>query len=306
MVFNSRLVKAWVSVSLVSLFVYELYWLINSFSNGYSSGFGSLIEAFNLLLGVHPTSRSTINILGHAFAEVGLIIRFFGLFLALLSVYMIWGRGKTFLSFRGKASAAVLLEGLFFLFLFPAAVMLMDSGNNIFALSYFIQILLTTPFLITLSYKMRNNGAGSPNTSLLKFFGVAYVGYVAAIWVNNTFSWVYVAGILDSQFLIAGKTAIGFINVVVVLSLALVFAMGWFVSLLKRGNNRLTTKLFGLSIALLGTYFLIYLIYSAFAAALNAVMLAEIWAIPLLGLGLSLFYKASTIGEDKKNMKHNV
>ena len=54
----------------------------------------------------------------------------------------------------------------------------------------------------------------------------------------------------------------------------------------------LPTKMFGVSLAALGAHFLGYLIYAYLTGSLGLVMLWEVWAIPLLGLGASLFYEA--------------
>jgi hypothetical protein len=135
----------------------------------------------------------------------------------------------------------------------------------------------------------------------LKFFGLAFVGYVAAIWVNNILRWVFMATLMGVQFLFAGTTSLGFFNAAVLLSLALVFAVTGLFYLLKRGSNLLTVKYFALSLALVGAHFLIYLVYSVLAGALKSVMLVEIWAVPLLGLGLSVFFAVSKSKEQKNH-----
>jgi len=120
--------------------------------------------------------------------------------------------------------------------------------------------------------------------------GLAFVGYVAAMWVNSVARWVYMGTVTDISSLFAGS-AVGFLNATITMSIALGFAI---IGLLVqyRSKAQLAIKLFALSLSFVGLYFLLFLIDSVLTNALNSVMLREIWATPLLGLGLSLLYVA--------------
>lgn len=276
MVFESRLVKAWMTISVASLFLYSFAQLLSSLiGTGYSLGFGAFVQLFLFLSSGH-SNWSTLFILGHAFAELGVIARFAGLTLALLVVYYVFVRGKTWTNVKQLMTFAVFLEGLFFLALLPTAPMLFEYGNGIFAASYFVQVLLTAPFLIVLSLKIRKSQVLFRDLPW-RFFGLAFLGYVAALWVNNISRWVFLASIMNVQFLLTGTPSIAFLNAAVLLSSGLAFALAGFVYLLKRGSNLLTMKYFALSLALVGTHFLIYLVYSVLAGALKSVMLVETW-----------------------------
>lgn len=299
LVFESRLVRAWMLISVFSLFLYGLVQLINSvIGAGYGFGFGSIVALFGLVPSEY-LARNAIFLWGHVIPELGLIARFVGLTLALLTVCLVFARGKTWSDVKGKISLAVFLESLFFLGFLGTIPMLAQDGFVVFAVSYTIQVLLTAPLLWTLSLKVRKGDvlSGQP----LKFFGLAFVGYVAAIWVNNILRWVFMATIMGVQFLLTGTPSIAFLNAAVLLSSGLAFALAGFVYLLKRGSNLLTVKLFALSLALVGTHFLIYLVYSVLAGALKSVMLVEIWTVPLLGLGLSIFFAVSKSKEQKNH-----
>jgi len=286
-ILDSRMVRFWVLVTLTSLFAWNLYWLIDSFvGQGYSDGFGMVVNAFNALFSLQVP---TLWVAGHTSSVIGLMIRFFELTLALALVYLLWGRGKTFLSLKNKVSIAISLEGIYFLsFLLPAFMIF--SLSAVFTVSYLLQILLISPLTFLVATVVKRN---SHRYSLTKVLGLAYLSYVATIWINNISRWITMAQSSGIEFLLSGKTAIGFANAAVFLSLALLLAGAVFLSLLKRRSISVTAKLLGVSLAALGAHFLIYLVYSFFTGSLGSVMLVEIWAVPLLGSGASLFHEAS-------------
>ncbi len=294
-IFESHLVKAWLIISVLSLFLYGLIQLVNSVvGTGYSLGFGAFVELYNYLTGY--SSWSVDFILGHVFAELGVFIRLAGLTLALLSVCLVFMFGKTWLDVKRKIALAVGFEGLFFIGLLGVVPMMMRDQYIIFAWSYGIQFVLTTPFLVALSLKIRRSSSLIQGFTA-KFLGLAFLGYVCAMWVNNILRWGFMASIMGIEFLFAGTTSVGFFSAAVFLTCALVFAAVGLFSIMKHKAAMLTGKLFGLSLCMIGTYFTIYLIYSIIENALGSIMLVEIWALPLLGLGLSIIYAAAKLGK---------
>ena len=47
----------------------------------------------------------------------------------------------------------------------------------------------------------------------------------------------------------------------------------------------------GLALTMVGLHYLIYLLYSYVGGMINFVLIVEVWAIPLLGLGVSIVRK---------------
>ena len=88
------------------------------------------------------------------------------------------------------------------------------------------------------------------------------------------------------QFLLTGITAFGFLPSIFTLSLSVVFGIAGAIKLAKKGNNAI--RWFGLSAVMLGTHFVIYLVYNAVGGMLDFAILTEVWAVSLLGLGLSI------------------
>ena len=89
-------------------------------------------------------------------------------------------------------------------------------------------------------------------------------------------------------FILSGTTSLGFLNSVVTLSLSIFFAVVGLYVLYRKGDRRLSIRLFALSLIMLGLYFVVFIVYSVIADALKWALLVEIWPITLLGLGLSM------------------
>ncbi len=289
MIFESRLVRVWVIISIFSMFLYSLVQLINSvIGTGYTLGFGAVMAVFGL--GPSVYADRPLFLFGHFFPELGLIVRFIGLTVALVSVCLLFAFKKHWLRIKRTLALAIFLESLFLLGFLATIPMLLDGINKIFAASYVVQVLFAAPPLIVLSWNIRKGGHAS-NGSSWKFAGLAFAGYMAAIFVNNIFR-VFTANIMDVPFLVE-QTSLGIFNAVVLVPLALGFAVTGLFTLFKRRNSMLAARLFAHSLVFLGSYFLIYIFYSSIIDALSSVMLVEIWATPLLGLGLSILYTTS-------------
>ena len=264
--------KTWVSITLCSLFIYTLYWLI--ITTRY------VWEVYSRPGG--PIDPYFYRITGFA----GIIMRFLGVSLALLSMYLFWRhKGNPVPYVKGKISTALLFEAFYYLSFTPFVIVYIDS-NPFFAVNYLLQILLISPFLINLGLKVKFDTGDSIKKGLLKSIGIAGVGYIAAIWVNNVSRWLDMTSRFGIQFLSTGITFLGFVNTIFTLSLSVVFALAGF-SLLPKKRN-IATKWWGLSLIMLGVHFVIYLLHSAYVGALDFALLNEIWTVSLLGLGLSI------------------
>ena len=88
------------------------------------------------------------------------------------------------------------------------------------------------------------------------------------------------------QFLLTGNTALGFLPSIITLSLSVVFGIVGAIKLAENENNAIIW--FGLSAVMLGTHFVIYMVYNAIGGMLDFAILTEVWAVSLLGLGLSI------------------
>ena len=274
MVSKLRTVKVWILITLCSYFTYALYWLlinINYVGGVYSSA-GGLVDPYFYRLS----------------SLLGVVLRFLGVLLALLALYLFWRhKARSFPKVKSLVSVALLFEGLYYLSFLPSIPRLIFFGYFVsLAVSYSLQILLTFPLLTILFFKIRLSRDAFVNTDTLKWIGAASLGYIVALWVNNVFRWFDMVGTYGFGFIFEGVTYVGFLNGILILSLSVVFAFAGYFTLRKKGT--INTKLWGLSLIMVGLHFLIYILYSAYFNALNFAILNEVWTIPLLGLGLAI------------------
>ena len=153
--------------------------------------------------------------------------------------------------------------------------------------AYFLQFLFITPFLVILGVKVyRHKQEG---IDFLKWIGFAFVGYIGALWANSVFRWFDMISIDGLSVFFTGIRAVGSLNAFIVMSLGLVFGVLSVYHLLN--GRKIGVRWAGLALVMVGLHYLIYLVYSYFGGMIDFVLLVEVWAIPLLGLGISIVRK---------------
>ena len=273
--------KVWVVVSLLSLLVWVTHTLRPSIEYIFNVG-QSVTEAYVSFLGI-------VFWAGH----VGLDARFIGAILGLVSVFLVLDRAKPFSKIKNLVAAALLMEVIYFLSLVPTVEYtirlgsILGAGTLYLSMAYLLQIILTVPFLTILAFKVKNYGNSQQRQSMWKWIGIAFVGYIAALWVNAVFRWFDMISAEGIMFLLSGSRAVGFLNAVVFMSLAVAFAVVGAYSVTKQ-SKIYWARWFGLALVMVGLHYVIYVVYSYFVGALNFVWLVDVWTIPLLGLGATL------------------
>jgi hypothetical protein len=277
----TRWTKVWIVVTLCALLAYNLYWLLGALVNPYFLSYGDLPENFIPL--------STFIAADYVLPVIGSIFRFIGATLALLSLYLIWGpKPNPFSTVKKKTAVALLFEGTYFLFLLPLNVLFVFYlGPFPLFIAFILQALLVSPLLAVLSFKVWRYRKNAEET-VLKWAGIAAIGYLIGIWIINVFRWLSMTYLEGIGFLVGDVTSLGFLNAIITLSLSLIFAVAGFYTLQKNGNKRLSTRLIAFALIMLGLHFVIFILYSAITNAWKWVLLTEIWPIVLLGLGLNM------------------
>ncbi len=93
------------------------------------------------------------------------------------------------------------------------------------------------------------------------------------------------AGGLD--FLLSGIDGLGFLNALIFMSFGVIFSVVEAFSLAKQKIGS-AKRWLGLSLAMVGLHYVLYMVYSYIIEGLIWVWLIDVWTIPLLGLGISL------------------
>ena len=276
----TRSIKISLTASLVSLLTYISYITRGTYAILY--GYFAKV----------PSDVAYVSFVGSAFwaSYVGITARLIGVLLALTAVVLLWIKSSSFLRIRKLVVTGLFLEGVNFLTLTPSVWLLLNPKSPIYvpslAYGYLLQILFTVPFLWALAYHIAKYREASQKPLLLKFGALAFVGYTAALVVNEVSRWVSMIS-LQSLGFISGIRGIGFFNALLLMPFSIVFAVAGAYRLFQQ-KERQTMRLFGAALSIIGLNYVIYLAYAYFVNALNTLPVVDIWTMPLLGLGITV------------------
>lgn len=273
--------KILILVCLITLFIYVAYWTSASYNN-----------FFGFITGSDPDAVEYVSFLGIVFwvGHIGLTARIIGVFLGMLSMILLASKSQSFSRIKILVFLALILESIYFVSYIPNTPYLWReefTGTFYLGLGYFLQFLLVTPFLAMLAYKTIKYKQTLADQSFWKWAGISFVTYTSALWVNAMFRWFDM-----------GNISIDFLNSAVFMTLAIVFSILAARSLSKVESK--AAKWIGIALMMIGLHYSVYLVSSYFIGMLNFVLLADIWTIPLLILGISLFFGKSAYFKDKK------
>ena len=276
----NRSVKVFIVASLLSLIVYDAYILRGSFA----ILFGYFAQV--------PQDVSYVRMTGFVYwlGLAGLIGRFIEVILGFAALYLLWIKAKPFLRIKHFVSLALFLEGAYYFSFVPSIWFLLRPGfaySLSLGVGYILQILFTVPFLWVLAFKVETYRESSQRHNLLKYGSVTFVGYAAALAVNEVSRWTSMISADTLRFLLQGIRIVGFLNAVVLMPFAVVLAIVGAFRLFQL-KERSAMGWLGASLAVVGLNYLIYVIYSFFANSLNSLPLVDVWTVPLLGLGVAL------------------
>ncbi|MEM2098210.1 MAG: hypothetical protein QXU99_00480 [Candidatus Bathyarchaeia archaeon] len=280
--FFARWNKTWVFITLCALMTYNLYWLCGVSVNVYrilATGKDIQVTWWRFWIDYVLTGL------------IGNVIRSIGTGIALISLYLIWIKTKSYSNVKRQLGAAVFCEGAFFLTLLPITLITFVNGvASVLMIAYLLQIMLVSPALITLSLKIWSYSEKAKDHTL-KLATNAGLCYLIGIWINGVLRWVNSAANRRIEWVISEMELLGFFNSIVMLTLSLIFAIFGTHVLLHRANKEKDVKLFAIALLTLSLHFAIFVLYSAVTNNLNSVLLVEIWPVALVGLGAGLLKK---------------
>jgi hypothetical protein len=229
-------------------------------------------------------------------AAIGMLLRFVGVFLAILAIkefwpQNVWNRNKSFSDVKNLVSSALVLEATYYALLLPSGILMIgfnsfrSLASFLLGIDYLLMVFFTVPFLLILaikSYRSRIEGF-----TAWRWSATTIVAYIVALWANSVFKWLDRIIVEGFSFFYVGMNAFGALNSLVLMSLALIFSIIGAFSLAKQ-DFALSFKWLGLAFTLIGLHYLVYVVYSYLVGMLGFLVIAEIWAIPLLGLGLEM------------------
>jgi len=295
---NYRVLKTLLFVTVGCYFAYALYWFVKTIP--WIVEISLRPEYFSPPAGLRFTNSYSVSIayLAEYSGFFGLMVQVVGASYALLAAFLILKtKTNSFPVIRDKISKALLLEGIHYLSLIPTIYFLLgfsalpSASNFLLSTMLLTKILLISPFLISLGLKVRKYESGVGGSSLLRLAGLASMNYVIALWVSYMLKWTEMSVADPYLFSAFAPRIFGFLNTIVVQSLAVVFAIVGLLHILRKSGADNTMRWWGLSLIFLSTHIILYVIYVGSVGIPRFIPFGELWLIPLLGLGIYLLLK---------------
>lgn len=273
----------WIFLSLFSLLVWILRWIPESFVRFYNIVFISWDYYPRVLV------RGSM----YTVAAVGMVSRLLAVILAIWGIYSIWKANSKTIATRKIFATSIGLEGIYYASLIPSIFYLFALGStrdsvfySMFGVGYFLQVILTVPFLFILAIKLYRKKTNAKNFQYWNLLASTFVGYVAALWANSSFHWLGLALTEGLSVFWTETNSILAWNTLILMTLSVFFAIIGASNLSKK--NRQASTWIGLALTMVGLHFLIYTIYQFLVNSISSVWLTDIWAVALLGIGLSI------------------
>jgi len=275
-----RKIKFWILITLIALLFWAISWtpaIIDRFYGIHGTHWNVLIPIVGWMIFIVETSGA-----------FGMIFRLIGITLAISSLLLLIYKHKKLGEIKNWITSALIMESLYYFLLLPATLFILGVGNTPFTeelrlntmsmslgVEYLLLVLFSAPFLLILAIKIYKSNLETNSFQSWKWVSITVVGYVASLWMNALVSSYTKIGVEFGIIL----NGFGVMQVI----FGLIGA-----SFLVKKNFSSTFKWIGLTFVTVGSYYLVYsinLIITNNQASLN---LAEIWTIPLIGLGLTL------------------
>jgi len=220
--------------------------------------------------------------------ELGLILRFIGACFLLVFTWLLFRHGTVTFS---NLKRAVLLEGIYYLFMIPFILSLYlrpntNAVNLQAAFSYTLQILLITPAFLILFSKIRKQQVDK--LEFLKWGAIAVVGFTFALWIKHFMLMLYALPInFDNAIL-----ALGSINSSITILAGGIVLIVALLPLIRKQQSQINPRLVGVGFLLIALHFAIYIGVSlAIQRYWDFMMLTDIWALGFLILAVGYISK---------------
>jgi len=220
--------------------------------------------------------------------EVGLIFRFVGVCFLLAFSWILVRRGQAIYSYLKRA---VLLEGIYYLFMIPFILSLYLRPNTTLvnleaALSYTLQIIFISPAFLMLYSTLKKTPIDK--AQMFKWGAIAVIGYTFALWIKHFLLMLYALPInLANPILVVGS-----LNATLTILVAGLILTATFLPIIRKQRLRFNPRLAGLGFLLIGVHFVIYIAVSLSVQRYwDFMMLTEIWALAFIILSIGYISK---------------
>jgi len=267
-----------------SFLAYSVYWAAYSVSWIYNLTFNitPLLGAMNI-----DALQYGVLLFQEYGASAGYFLALIGAVLAVQCTIRFIKNDKKGLDSLGKA---LFFEALFFLLLIPSSihhllgVALSWTYVDIYVgLSFLLQALLIAPPFLMLSYRL---GKPQNHASILKWVAIAAPLVVWGFWVKYLFLWLdtfWPSGPKQASF----ASIIGAANSCLTLLIAGIITSAACLVLYRK--RKVDTRLTGIALILLGSYFIVYDLVSIWVHVYSSFLyLTDFWitVLPILGIAV--------------------
>lgn len=267
-----------------SFLAYSIYWAAYSAFWVYNLTFNIVTFLGEMNIG---TLQSSVIIMQEYAASAGYFLALIGaIFVVQCAVLFIKNDEK----YLDRLRKALFFEALFFLLLIPSSihhllgVALSWTFVDIYVgLSFLLQaLLIALPFLML----SRNLGKPQNQASILKWIAIAAPSVVWGFWVKYFFLWLDALSPLGPQQA-SVASIVGVANSCLTLLIAGIITSAACIILYRKG--KVDTRLVGIALILLGSYFIIYDLVSIWVPIYSSFLyLTDFWmaVLPILGIAV--------------------
>ena len=264
-----------------SFLAYSIYWAAYSTFWVYYITFNivTLLGEMNV-----ATLQSSVIIIQEYAASAGYFLALIGAVLAVQCTVLFIKNDK---KYRDRLGKVLFFEALFFLLLIPSSihhllgVALSWTFVDIYVgLSFLLQALLIALPFLTLS---RNLGKPPKHASILKWIAIGAPAVVLGFWVKYLFFWLDTFSPFGPQQA-SVASIVGAVNSCLTLLIAGIITSA--ACLILYQKRKVDTRLVGIALILLGSYFIIYYLVSIWINVYRDYLyLTDFWmaVLPILG-----------------------
>ena len=268
---------------MISFFIFELYLFLRSFPAEYN-----IYLRYQTRMQTNDPFWTSFWFGSELTGEVGLILRFVGVCFLLAFSWILVRRGQAIYSYLKRA---ILLEGIYYLFMIPFILSLyLRPNTNLVnleaALSYTLQIVFISPAFLMLFLTLRK--IPIDKAQMFKWGAIAVIGYTFALWIKHFLLMLYALPInLTNPILVVGS-----LNATLTILVAGLILTATFLPIIRKQKLSFNPKLAGLGFLLIGMHFVVYIAVSLLVQRYwDFMMLTELWAIAFIILSIGYIFK---------------
>jgi hypothetical protein len=281
---RSKLIRVrYIFALVISFFIFELFLFLRSFPAEYN-----IFLRYQTRMQTSDPFWTSFWFGSELTGEVGLIFRFVGVCFLVAFSWILVRRGQAIYSYLKRA---VLLEGIYFLFMIPFILSLyLRPDTNLVnleaALSYTLQIIFISPAFLILYSTLKKTPID--RAQMFKWGAIAVIGYTFALWIKHFLLMIYaLPSNLTNPILVLGS-----LNATLTILVAGLILTATFLPIIRKQRLSFNSRLAGLGFLLIGVHFAIYVIMSLLVQRYwDFMMLTELWALAFIILSIGYISK---------------